>query len=217
MKKRIFFLSIILSALSLPSLADDPDNWEFWTRHSASTVLTEKIEFRISQQFNMNSLMQSMYFHYSEAAVTYEFNRWFSSTMVFRETFKYSGDKWITEPRPYINTTAEVEKNKWTLTFRNRMVFRYFRERHDYLRLREKLGVSYDIELDKIIITPFTSGDLWLDANRSRIEKYQQYAGIWITPMEKLDVGLHYIGNWINLDPDWKWIHAYRLSLSVGL
>ncbi len=217
MKQKVFFLGIIFSVFSFSSLAGTPDKWEFWTRHSASTVLTEKIEFRISQQFNMNRLMQDMYFHYSEAAVTYEFSRWFSSTIVFREAFKYSGEDWTPEHRPYINTTAEIEPNKWTLTFRNRMVFRYFRDSHNYLRLREKLGVSYDIHLDNVIITPFTSGDLWLDADRSQIEKYQQYAGIWVTPMKKLDVGLHYIGNWINQKSDWIWINAYRLSLSVGL
>ncbi|MFP4621932.1 MAG: DUF2490 domain-containing protein [Bacteroidales bacterium] len=217
MKQKFFFLGIFFSVFSLPSLADDSDNWEFWTRHSVSTVLNEKIEFRISQQFNMNRLMQDMYFHFSEAAVTYNFNRWFSSTMVFREAFKYSGEDWIPELRPYINTTAEIESDKWTLTFRNRMVFRYFRENRNYMRLREKVGLSYDIDLDNLTITPFTSGDLWFAADRRQIEKYQQYAGIWITPMEKLDVGVNYIGNLINLESSWIWIHAWRLSLSVGL
>jgi hypothetical protein len=217
MRRKTLISSIIFSLFWISGISNPPDEWEFWTRHSATALINEKIEFRISQQFNMNRLMEDMYFHYSEAAISYEFKQWFFTTMVFRQTFKHNGENWIKEPRPYINTTAEIESSNWTFTFRNRAVFRYFRENRNYLRLREKLGLSYDFDFENFLLTPFASGDLWYATDRKQIERYQQYAGIWITPVETLDVGLHYIGNLVNQETEWKLVNAYRVSLSIGL
>ncbi len=206
--KRIVIMVAVLFLGSFPALcafAFENGDWQFWNTYGADAKLGEKVTLKGENELRFGDGMGELYYDHIDTGIYYKATDWLDLGINYRHIWeKKARYKWAEEYRPHFNGVFKWQW--WDLEFkdRNRVELRIRDGKEDKWRYRNKLTMSYPVEIKDIEVAPYVADEIFVDFHGTRLNRNRLYGGVQIKLYKHIKADIFYLWQ-TSKDKPGKW------------
>lgn len=165
MKRVLFVLVSCLALISCKASAYDNGDFQIWNTDVEEVKVYKGVKFAMEQEFRFGEDATEFYYQHYDWGAIFGFNKMLDISLGYRQVFERYRKKWRAEDMP--NANATIKFNLWKFKFddRNRLEYRHFRYKENFLRYRNKFAIKLPVDFKKIKVSPYISDEIFISSN----------------------------------------------------
>lgn len=187
----ILVLPLVLSGFK--AYAYDNGDFQMWHTENQDIGIGKGTKITQEEEWRWGGNAAELYYQHYDWGVVYGFDKLLDIGLNYRQVFDKSKTKWLEENRPHINATVKLDIWKFKLEDRNRLEYRHFKYKDDFIRYRNKLTLKYPFEFRKIKISPYLSDEIFIASNGTGFNRNRLYSGIEFGLNKYLKADIYYM------------------------
>lgn len=213
---RLVVLVLFLAAVSFKAYAYENGDFQIWHTENQEVEIGKATKLTQEEEWRFGENASEFYYQHYDWGVVYGFDKRLDIGFNYRQVYEKYKQKWREENRPHVNATVKLDLWKFKFEDRNRLEYRHFRYKDDFIRYRNKFTLKYPIDFKKIKITPYVSDEVFIASNATGFNENRFYAGTEFTLTKNLKVDLYYLLK-DNRIKDEKWSCANVLGTKLKI
>lgn len=214
--KRILFITALVTLIALNAYAYDNGDFQIWNTDYQNIEVIKKIKLSMEQEFRFGENASELYYQHYEWGVVFGFDRMLDLAFCYRLVLDKYKHKWREEDQPNVNATLKLDLWKFKFEDRNRLEYRHFRYRDDFIRYRNKFTLKLPFDFKKIKVSPYASDEIFISSNATGFNENRICSGVefGLTKYVKFDTYYLFKSNKVKGD---KWNSANVLGLKLKI
>ena len=216
-KTRLAFLVLIFVAACSKAFAYENGDFQIWHTEGQELKIGKGTKLTMEEEWRFGEDASEFYYQHYEWGVVYGFDKRLDLGFNYRQVFDKIKKKWMEENRPHINATLKLDLWKFKFEDRNRIEFRHFRYRNDFIRYRNKAMLKYPFEFKTIKIAPYLSDEIFISSNGTGFNENRFYAGTEFTLTKYVKADIFYLLKESRVKGSkWAWINAFGTKVKIA-
>jgi len=184
------FLILCLATISFKAYAYDNGDFQIWHTENQDLQIGKGTKLTQEEEWRFGENASEFYYQHYDWGVVYGFDKRLDIGLNYRQVYEKYKKKWREENRPHVNATIKFDLWKLKLEDRNRIEYRHFRYKDDFIRYRNKLAIKYPFDFQGIKIIPYVSDEIFIASNGTGFNENRFYAGaeFGVTKHVKCDI-----------------------------
>ncbi len=213
MRKIVLLLAMgILTCTQITLAGDDDLFFEF--QAGISHQINNVWKMSVSEKLYYSDT-GSLFAHETDIGFAYS---GLADWLVLSWNFKYAegnptGDNWIREYRPHFNVTIKDKIGNIPWSNRTRIEYRYFDEKKDYWRLRNKLLLDMPFKIPVLNATPYVGDEVLFNLSENGFNQNRLYTGLKFNISKNIKANLYYY--WLKIQRTGRWDEASVIGASL--
>jgi hypothetical protein len=172
------------------SYAYDHGDFQIWNTESEDIKIGKGTKFTMEQEYRFGENATELFYQHYDWGFAWAFDKALEIALGYRYVLDKYKHKWREGDEPYTNITAKIDIWKFAFEDRNRIEYRHFRYKDDFIRYRNKFALKYPFELKKIKIVPYVSDEIFIASNATGFNENRFSSGVEfsLTKYVKADV-----------------------------
>ena len=219
MKKTILLAYFIFLYFIITSTAyaSDANDWQYWFNGGMEVKLPGNWKAKIEEEIRSEQTMIDPYHHYTEAALNYKVNTWFSIELSYRHIYEKKGGEWNLESRPHANGVFRWHLHKMAFENRSRLELRIREDKDNVWRYRNKTTLSHRVGLGHRDFNPYISEEIYYDFDESEINRNRVYVGVKHNLTRSVGLDVYYLWQATKSSDDWVDFNILGVKLKVAI
>lgn len=217
MTKSVVIVAIILLAAVSPALAAyENGDFQIWHTDYEDIKVHKDVKLSVEQEFRFGENAAELYYQHYEWLAVFGFDKMLDLGFGYRLVLDKYKHKWREEDMPNANATLKFDIWKFKFSDRNRLEYRHFRFKNDFIRYRNKLMLKLPVDFCKITISPYSSDEIFIASDSTGFNENRFCSGVEIdlTKYAKADIYYMFKSNRVR---DHKWNSANVLGTKVKI
>lgn len=218
MVRMCFCLIILVLLVCSVSYAYDKGDFQIWHTDYENINIHKNVKFSMEQEYRFGENATEFYYQHYEWGFVYGFHKMLDLGFFYRLVLERYKKKWREEDMPNLNATLKFDLWKFKFDDRNRLEFRHFRYRDDFIRYRNKFTVKLPVDFakQKIKVSPYLSDEIFIVSNGGGFNENRFSSGLEfeLTKYAKCDIYYLLKSNWVTGD---KWTDANVLGTKIKI
>lgn len=214
---KLVVLVLCLGWAILNGYAYDNGDFQIWHTENQEVAIAKGAKLTQEEEWRFGEDASEFYYQHYEWGVVYGFDKRLDIGFNYRQVYEKYKQKWREENRPHVNATVKLDIWKFKFEDRNRLEYRHFRYKDDFIRYRNKFALKYPLDFKKIKITPYLSDEIFISSNATGFNENRFYAGteFGLTKYVKFDIYYLLKDNRIKADK-WSSINVWGTKLKIS-
>ena len=158
-------LVLCLAAVGFKAHAYDDGDFQIWHTENQEVALGTATKLTQEEEWRFGEDASEFFYQHYEWGVVYGFDKRLDIGFNYRQIYEKYKKKWREENRPHANATVKLDIWKFRFEDRNRLEYRHFRYKDDFVRYRNRFMLKYPFEFRKIKIAPYVSDEIFIASN----------------------------------------------------
>lgn len=190
MKKRVFFIQLLILQLCLSAYAYDDGDFQVWHTENQEKKINGYSKVSLEEEVRFADDASELFYHHYDAGYQYDLNRHLSLGVNYRQVYEKKQGKFKEENRPHINAILKFSPAGVKFEDRNRLEYRHFAYQEDSWRYRNKFSVKKTVKLFGKELQPFLADEIFLNLNGIDLNRNRFYSGFGfeITKIAKAEI-----------------------------
>lgn len=187
---RLTVLALCLTTAGFEVYAYDDGDFQIWHTENQDVKIGKGTKLTQEEEWRFGGNASEFYYQHYEWGVVYGFDKRLDIGLNYRQVYEKSKNKWREENRPHVNATLKLDLWKFKLEDRNRLEYRHFRYKDDFIRYRNKFMFKIPFDFRSINITPYVSDEIFVSSNGAGFSENRFYSGLefGLTKYVKADI-----------------------------
>ncbi len=185
---KLIVLVLFFGAVSFKAYAYDNGDFQIWHTDSEDIKIGKSTKFTMEQEFRFGEDASELFYQHYDWGFAWAFDKRLEIALGYRLIYEKYKHKWREEDDPYTNITAKFDIWKFMFEDRNRLEYRHFRYKDDFVRYRNKFTLKYPFDFKKI--TPYVSDEIFIASNATGFNENRFSSGLefGLTKYVKADI-----------------------------
>ena len=213
---KLVVLVLCLAVVSFKAYAYDNGDFQIWHTENQEVGIGKATKLTQEEEWRFGENASELYYQHYDWGVVYGFDKRLDIGLNYRQVYEKYKQKWREENRPHVNATVKLDLWKFKFEDRNRLEYRHFRYRDDFVRYRNRLMLKYPFDFKKIKIAPYVSDEIFISSNATGFNENRFYSGLEFGLTKYLKFDIYYLlkNNRIKSD---KWSRANVLGTKIKI
>jgi hypothetical protein len=214
--KKILCVMIVAAVMSVNAYAYENGDFQIWNTDYQDIEVIKNVKLAMEQEFRFGENASEVYYQHYDWGAVFSFDKMLDIALGYRLTLDKYKRKWREEDQPNANATFKFDLWKFKIDDRNRIEYRHFRFKEDFVRYRNKFGIKLPLDFMKIKISPYASDEIFIASDSTGFNENRLAAGIefGLTKYVKADIYYMFKSNRIKGD---KWNSANVLGTKIKI
>jgi len=215
---KLVVLVLFLAMGSLNAYAYDRGDFQIWHTENQEVGIGKGTKVTQEEEWRFGENASEFYRQHYDWGVVYGFDKRLDIGFNYRQVYEKIKRKWMEENRPHVNATVKLDIWKLKFEDRNRLEYRHFRHKDDFIRYRNKFTLKYPFDFKTIKVAPYTSDEIFVASNGTGFNENRFYAGIefGLTKYAKCDVYYMLKENKVK-DDKWAFANVLGMKMKIAL
>jgi len=213
---KLLVLVLCLVGLSFNAYAYENGDFQIWNTDAEDIKIGKDTKLTMEQEFRWGGNASEFFYQHYDWGFAWAFDKRLEIALGYRLIYEKNKQKWREEDDPYTNITAKLDIWKFKLEDRNRIEYKHFRYKDDFVRYRNKFTLKYPFDFKKIKIAPYVSDEIFIASNATGFNENRFCSGLefGLTKYVKFDIYCLLKNNRIKAD---KWSRANVLGTKIKI
>jgi len=198
------------------SYAYDNGDFQIWNAESEDVKIGKDTKFFMEQEYRFGEDASELFYQHYDWGFSWAFDKRLEMALGYRLVYERYKKKWREEDAPFGIITAKFDIWKFAFEDRNRLEYRHFRYRDDFLRYRNKFTLKYPFEFKKIKITPYVSDEIFIGSNATGFNENRFSPGVEFSLTKNVKADIFYMMRSMRVTGD-KWSAANILGTKLKI
>lgn len=217
MAKRIAItLVTYLVSTCLSAYAYDSGDFQIWHTDYEDIKIYKNVKFSMEQEYRFGENASELYYQHYEFGFVYSFDKRLDLSFCYRQIFERYKKKWREEDMPNANATIKLDLWKFKFEDRNRLEFKHYRFREDFLRYRNKFLLKFPVDFARIKILPYLSDEIFVSSNATGYNENRFSSGLEFELTKYVKTDFYYMLKNNRIKDD-KWSCANVLGTKIKI
>ncbi|MBP7055277.1 MAG: DUF2490 domain-containing protein [Candidatus Omnitrophica bacterium] len=209
-------LVLFLVTFGFKAHAYDDGDFQIWHTQNQEVAIGKGTKLVQEEEWRFGENASEFYYQHYDWGAVYGFDKRLDIGLHYRQVYEKNKKKWREENRPHVNATLKFDLWGLKLDDRNRIEYRHFRYKNDFIRYRNRLTIKYPFDFKGIKVSPYLSDEIFISSNSTGFNENRFYAGAecGLTKYVKFDI--YYLLKENKLK-DSKWSSANVLGTKVKI
>ncbi|MFA5147414.1 MAG: DUF2490 domain-containing protein [Candidatus Omnitrophota bacterium] len=190
---KVLAAGVFLWAAAAEGYAYDNGDFQIWHTENQEAGIGKGTKLTQEEEWRFGEDASELYYQHYDWGVVYGFDKRLDIGFNYRQVYERYKQKWREENRPHVSATVKLDLWKFKFEDRNRLEYRHFRYKDDFIRYRNKFALKYPIDLKKIKITPYISDEIFIVSNSAGFNENRFYAGMELGLAKYLKFDVYYL------------------------
>ncbi len=213
---RVLALISCMLAFSFKAYAYDNGDFQIWHTENQELGIGKGTKLTQEEEWRFGEDASEFYYQHYDWGVVYGFDKRLDIGLNYRQVYEKYKHKWREENRPHMNATVKLDLWKFKLEDRNRLEYRHFRYRDDFIRYRNKLTLKLPFAVKDVKIAPYVSDEIFISSNGTGFNRNRLYSGIEFGLNKYLKADIYYMMEVNRIKGD-KWSEANILGTKLKI
>ena len=184
---------LCLGAGNLRAFAYDNGDFQIWHTESQEVGIGKATRLTQEQEWRFGGYASELYYQHYEWGVVWGFDKRLDIGLNYRQIYDKYKHKWREENRPHANATVKLDLWGFKFDDRNRIEYRHFRYKNDFIRYRNKFTLKYPFDFRSIKIAPYTSDEIFISSNATGFNENRFYSGLELGLTKYVKADIYYL------------------------
>jgi len=187
---RLAVLVFCLGMAGFNAYAYDNGDFQMWHTENQDLKIGKDTKFTMEEEWRWGGDASELYYQHYDWGVVYGFDKRLDIGLNYRQVYEKDKKKWKEENRPHVNATVKLDLWKFKFEDRNRLEYRHFRYKDDFIRYRNRVMLKYPFDFKTIKIAPYISDEMFIASNATGFNENRFYSGLefGLTKYVKADI-----------------------------
>lgn len=211
MAKKILFFTALAASIAFNAYAYENGDFQIWNTDQQNVAVTRNVKFAMEQEFRFGENASEFYYQHYEWGAVFGFDKMLDIAFCYRLILGKYKHKWREEDRPHVNATLKFDLWKFKFEDRNRLEYRHFRYKDDFVCYRNKFALKLPFDFKKMKVSPYASEEIFIASNATGFNENRFSSGVefGLTKYVKADIYYMFKSNRVKGD---KWNSANVLG-----
>ena len=184
------FLVLCLTAAGTRAYAYQNGDFQIWHTEGQEAEIGKATKITQEEEWRFGESATEFYYQHYDWGVAYAFDKRLELGLNYRQVYERVKAKWMEENRPHANAIIKLDIWKFRFEDRNRLEYRHFRYKYDFIRYRNRFMLKYPFDFKTIKIAPYLSDEIFIASNSTGLNENRFYSGIefGLTKYVKADI-----------------------------
>jgi len=193
------------------------DDWQYWSKFALEANYIEDLTLKVGGELRLRDDFSELALANVETILLYQPIKYLEFGPLYKfESAKSPSGKRIHENRYGIEATGKVRLWKLGLSDRNRVEYRN-KSGDDSWRYRNRIQLTYPINIRKIRLTPYASEELFYDEEVQELNQNRVTLGFSVRLYQYLGIQLYYRLQSRRQNSSWNHNHILGTALKIYL
>jgi hypothetical protein len=216
MSKKILFVIVTVISLSFNAYAYDNGDFQIWNSDYQNVEVYKDVKLAMEQELRFGENASELYYQHYEWDAVFCFDKMLDLAFGYRMALSKYKHKWIEEDQSNVNATLKFDLWKFKLEDRNRLEYRHFRYKDDFIRYRNKLTIKFPFDFKKLKISPYVSNEILISSNSTGFNEDRFFSGIELGLTKYVKFDTYYLLKSNKIGGS-KWICANVLGFKLKI
>ncbi len=215
MIRKILLTTMVIS-IALNAYAYENGDFQIWHTEGQDVKVYKDIKATMEEEFRFGENASEFYYQHYDWGVVYGFDKRLDIGFNYRQVYEKYKHKWREENRPHVNATLKLDLWRFKFEDRNRLEFRYFRYRNDFIRYRNKFTLKFPFDFKKMKVSPYVSDEIFISSDATGFNENRLYSGIELGLTKYVKFDTYYLFK-CNRTTGAKWNNTNVLGLKLKI
>ena len=216
MSKKVLLVAMIAISMSINAYAYENGDFQIWHTEGQDVKIYKDVKATMEEEFRFGENASELYYQHYDWGFLFGFDKMLDISFNYRQVYNKYKYKFREENRTHANATLKLDLWKFKFADRNRLEYRHFRYKNDFMRYRNKFTLKFPFDFKKLKISPYAADEIFISSNATGFNENRLYSGIEIglTKYVKFDTYYLFKSNKVS---DSKWNNANVLGLKLKI
>lgn len=216
MVKKLVWVIVLFLSMCRTAHAYDNGDFQIWHTEAQEVKIHKGAKFTMEEEWRFGEDASELYYQHYDWGFVFGFDKMLDIGLNYRQVCDKYKHKWREENRPHINATLKLDIWKFKFEDRNRLEYRHFRYRADFIRYRNKSMLKFPITFKGIKISPYTSDEIFISSNGTGFSENRFYSGAEFELTKYVRADIYYLLKSGRISDD-KWSNANVLGTKIKI
>lgn len=213
---RLAVLALCLAAVPADLYAYDRGDFQIWNTEYEDIKIYKNVKFSMEQEFRFGENATELYYQHYDFGFVYGFDKMLDLGFSYRLVYERYKQKWREEDIPNANATLKFDLWKFKIDDRNRLEYRHFRFREDFIRYRNRFTLKYPFDFAGIKVSPYAGDEIFISSNGTGFSENRFSSGVEFGLTKYVKADLYYMLKSSRVSGD-KWTDANVLGTKLKI
>ncbi len=213
---KLIVLILCFAAVSFKAYAYDNGDFQIWHTEGQEVEIGKATKLTQEEEWRFGEDASEFFYQHYDWGVVYGFDKRLDIGFNYRQVYEKYKQKWREENRPHVNATVKLDLWKFRFEDRNRLEYRHFRYKDDFVRYRNRFMLKYPLDFKKIKIAPYVADEIFIASNATGFNENRFYSGLEFGLTKYVKADIYYMMRSIRGVGD-KWSEANVLGTRLKI
>jgi hypothetical protein len=191
-KVRIVVTALILLAACRAYGYQDGD-FQIWNTDAQEVKIRKGVKFAMEEEFRFGDSASELYYQHYEWGLVFGFARMLDLGFFYRLIYEKDKHKWREEDMPHADATLKSGLWKFKLQDRNRIEYKHYRYKDDFIRYRNKFTLKLPLDFAKLKIAPYVSDEIFVVSTGDGFNENRFFTGAELELTKYVKADIYYL------------------------
>ena len=216
MIKKILYITVMTASIAFNAYAYDNGDFQIWNTDYQNIEVIKDVKLAMEQEFRFGENASEFYYQHYEWGAVFGFDKMLDVAFCYRFILDKYKHKWREEDQPNVNATLKFDLWKFKFEDRNRLEYRHFRHKDDFIRYRNKFTLKIPFDFKNIKVSPYASDEIFIASDSTGFNENRFFSGVEFGLTKYVKADLYYMFK-SNRIKDSKWNSANVLGTKIKI